>query len=126
MINRAVGRQVLLFCMAVVVIYMGAGFVRQTLVGRQQREVLRGIVSQIGTETQEQASLQAQLEHGLSPQAAEEWAHQNGLARPDEQLVIVVAPPGEPASGEEVEALAGPPAPESLRQTWWDLFFADR
>ncbi|HSJ58105.1 MAG TPA: hypothetical protein VLC95_13055 [Anaerolineae bacterium] len=124
MINRTVGRQALFLLMAAVVVYMGAGFVRQTLVGRQQREVLDDVESQIDVALQEGESLRAQLEYGLSPQAAEEWARENGWGRTDEQIVIVVAPPADPAASEE-EASGQPLTPESRRSTWWDLFFSE-
>jgi hypothetical protein len=124
MINRTMGRQALLLLMAAVVVYMGAGFVRQTLVGRQQREVLDDVESQIDVALQEGELLRAQLEYGLSPQAAEEWGRENGWGRPDEQIVIVVAPPAGPAASEE-QASGQSLTPESRRGTWWDLFFSE-
>lgn len=125
MINRALGRQALLLVIVAVVVYMGAGFVHQIFVGREQREVLQGIESQIEVANQEQVALQAQLEYGQSPQAAEQWARENGWAQADEQLVIVVAPNADPAAGSG-EIPAEPATPESIRDSWWDLFFADR
>jgi len=125
MIKRRMGRQALLLIMAAIVVYMGGGFVRQTIVGRQQREALSDVEAQIEAALQEQASLRAQLEYEQSPQAVEEWARENGWARPEEQSVIVVAPPADPATeaGEAAPELA---APGSMRESWWDLFFADR
>jgi hypothetical protein len=57
-----------------------------------------------------------------SDDAAEAWARENGWARPDEVLVVVLAPEGETEANSETSP-AEDAGPATSRDSWWDLFF---
>jgi len=114
-------RQLLLILTAGVLLYVGLDFFQQASVSQQRRADLRQVELEIATAQEEKAQLEKRLDYVRSPGAAEEWARENGWARPDEVLVVVVAPPAERGHGTEgnLEDLQ----PDSSRDAWWDLFF---
>jgi cell division protein FtsB len=118
-------RLLALALMGLVIFYLGAGFVHQANVSHQRREELHRIQQDIETVRQANARLEGQLNYVRSPEAAEEWARQNGWAKEDEVSVVVVAPAVQPSPagglGPDDEA-----APGSNRKVWWDLFFGER
>lgn len=118
-------RYLLLGLVAVLVVYVGTGFVRQAQVREQQREALERVEQEILLAREEAALLQKHLEFVESPAAVEAWALENGWARPDEMPVVVIEPPGgrSPRPEAEDKGEAGLPAPQ---QAWWDLFFGNR
>jgi hypothetical protein len=71
------------------------------------------------------ARLESRLTYVQSPEAAEEWARQNGWAKEGEVSVVVVAPAvqSSPAGG---QGSAPEAEPGSNRQAWWDLFFGEQ
>jgi hypothetical protein len=123
MFNGKLVRQILLLLMLAIVVYMGAGFVRQTGISRQRREELRALEARIAEADEDLSALQDQLEYVESPEAAEEWARDNGWAKDDEQPVVVVAPSADPAGADEA-----PEAEDDGRssgEVWWDFFFGE-
>jgi hypothetical protein len=121
----ALTRYLLLGLVAVLVLYVGTGFVRQAQVRDQQRAELERIEKELLRAEEEAAILNEHLEFVQSPAAVEAWALENGWTRPDEVAVVLIGPPGEPSSGSYTphEDDAGPP---SFQQAWWNLFFGDR
>jgi hypothetical protein len=123
-VKPAFVQYLLLGLVAVLVVYVGTGFVRQTQVRDQQRAELERIENQILLAQQEAAILEKHLEFVESPAAVEAWALENGWARPDEMPVVLVGPTGEPArSRTPGRSQAGLPTPQ---HAWWELFFGDR
>ncbi len=118
-------RYLLLVLVAVLVVYVGSGFVRQSQVRAQQQAELARIEKELLLAQQEAALLEKHLAFAQSPAAVEAWALENSWARPDEMPVIIIAPEGEPPAGTRVQDQtgAGLPAPQ---QAWWDFFFGDR
>jgi cell division protein FtsL len=116
-------RQTLLLLIVAIVVYMGAGFVRQTGISRQRREELRSLEARIAEADVELSALQDQLEYVEAPEAAEEWARENGWVKDDEQSVVVVAPSAAPA--ETGEAPGEGAESRSPGEVWWDFFFGD-
>jgi hypothetical protein len=115
----------LLFLLAGALLYLGLGFVRQASVNRQRQQELDQIEQAIGTAREELARWDAQLERAQSPQAAEEWARENGWAKEDEASVLIVSPSVHESP--EVEGSAGEDAGPALpRDAWWELFFGSR
>jgi cell division protein FtsL len=105
--------------------YLGLSFVQQASVNRQRRLELNHIEQEIIAAQEELAQAEAELERTQSPQAAEAWARQNGWARPDEGLVVMVPPSAE--GSPDAEGGAGEGAgPTSPRDAWWELFFGSR
>lgn len=117
-------RLVLLLLMALVFAYLGVGFVRQVGARQQRREELRQLEQQVMVAQRERAWLEERLLYVQSPEAAEEWARQNGWVRDSEVSVVLVAPSAAP-----VPVLGGKPEdgaePSSNREAWWALFFGE-
>lgn len=107
---------------AILAIYLLVGFGRQIDTYRQRKEELATLDRDIDTALQEQAQLDNQIRYAQSDQAAEEWGRLNGMAKPGEVPVVIVAPsaessaPGARDGRQNADML-------SLRETWWDLFF---
>ena len=117
-------RLILSVLMGVVILYLVANFVIQTGVRLELRDKLRRIEQEIAAAERANAELEARLIYASSDDAAEEWSRENGWARTDEVLVVVLAPEGETVPGvqmspEEEAGLA------SSRDSWWDLFFGE-
>jgi hypothetical protein len=68
------------------------------------------------------AELEARLQYVSSDASAEEWARENGWARQDEVLVVVLAPESENSLQNEHQQ-DGQVNPVSVRDSWWNLFF---
>ena len=118
-------RLVLVLLLGLVLAWLGARFVQQVGVSLQRRAELDQIEKEIAVVQQESARLEDRLTYVQSPEAAEEWARENGWAKQDEVSVAVVAPSAQLSPGDGTvngdEARLG-----SNRETWWDLFFAER
>ncbi len=123
--RRILINQFLLLLMGIVIVYLMADFARQLAVHYQRREELRQLDAEIELALQKQQDLEMRRAYVQSPQAAEEWARENGLAKEGEQSVVIVAPESAAALPSEEDAGAGP-APVSPRDSWWDLFFGRR
>ena len=117
-------RLILYLLMVLVIGYLGFGFARQAVASQQRREALRRIEQEVAVSQKEAEWLQARLRYTQSPEAAEQWARENGWVKDGEVSVVVVAPsaveatvPGREANG---AARAG-----SNREAWWDLFLGE-
>ena len=117
-------RLILLILMGLVILYLGAGFVQQARVGHQRREELRLIEQEITLVQQQNAQLEQRLTYVQSPEAAQEWARENGWARQDEVSVVVVAPAGE-SLAEGRTSVEESRDPGSNREAWWGHFFGE-
>ncbi len=118
-------RLLALVLMGLIILYLGVGFVRQANVSHQRREELHRLERDIESIRQVNARLEGRLTYVQSPEAAEEWARQNGWAKEDEVSVVVVAPAAQ-ASPSGGQGPAEEAAPGSIRQAWWDLLFGER
>jgi cell division protein FtsB len=118
-------RLILSVLMGVVLLYLAANFVKQTGDRLDLRDRLRHIEQEIAATEKANSELKARLDYVSSDDAAEEWARENGWARSDEVLVVVLAPETETAQGVEVSPKEGA-GPDSSRDSWWDLFFGER
>ena len=118
-------RLILSVLMGVVIFYLAVNFVVQAGERLELRDRLRRIEQEIAATEKVNADLKARLDYLASDDAAEEWARENGWARSDEVLVVVLAPEGETARGVEIGP-AEEAGPASSRDSWWDLFFGER
>jgi hypothetical protein len=111
--------------MVLMIAHLGLGFVRQVRASQQRREALRQVEQNISVAQKESEWLEERLRYMQSPEAAEEWARENGWVRDGEVSVVVVAPTAAqdpiPGDGAEETTPAG-----SYREVWWDLFLGDR
>lgn len=114
-----------LVIMGIVILYLGASFARQASISHQRREELRELEAEIAATERENVDLQERFEYVQSPEAAEEWARQNGWAQQDEVSVVVVAPSAD-SSPSDTRGTTEEPKPSSNREAWWDLFFGER
>ena len=114
-----------LVIMGILILYLGASFARQASISHQRREELHELEAEIVATELENVDLQAHLEYVQSPEAAEEWARENGWAMQDEVSVVVVAPSVH-SSPSDTLGTQEEPKPSSNREVWWDLFFGER
>lgn len=116
---------VLLILMAAVLLYLGLSFIGQVSVSRQRKEELRQLEDEIAVAREAKVALEARRGYARSDAAVEEWARENGMTRPDEVPVVVVAPPADTTAGRTKN-----PSPDvrfdSPREAWWELFFGRR
>jgi hypothetical protein len=111
--------------MAAVLIYLAVSFIMQTGVSLDLEDKVQRLDQDITAAERADAALEKRLEYVSSDDAAEEWARQNGWARSDEVLVVVLAPEGGDSPGDRLEQ--DPEVrPVSNRDTWWNLFFGER
>jgi len=118
-------RLILLILMSLVILYLGAGFVRQATVSYERREELHWIEQEIVDVQQENATLEDHLTYMRSSEAAEEWGRENGWAKEDEVSVVVVAPAAEMSAGGQ-RGLDDARKSSSNREAWWRLFFGEQ
>jgi hypothetical protein len=113
--------QVLLIPAGLLLLYELVTFGQQIRLSQQRRQELEHLEQKITLTQQEQVRLQELRDYAQSDKAAEEWARENGMAKPGEVPVILVAPTADPTLKSEQE----PPStlPQGPRDTWWDLFF---
>ena len=115
-------RLILSLAMGAVIFYLAVSFVMQMGTSLELRDKRHRIEQEIAAAEKANAELEARLQYVSSDAAAEEWARENGWARQDEVLVVVLAPEtgnspqDERQQGEQVN-------PVSVRDSWWDLFF---
>jgi hypothetical protein len=124
-LRRAVPyRLILSVLMGVVILYLVGNFVVQAGVRLDLRDKLHRVEREIAATEKTNDGLRARLDYVLSDDAAEAWARENGWAKPDEVLVVVLAPEGEAAPSTDIspEEDAGP---ATSRDSWWDLFFGE-
>jgi len=118
-------RLILSILMAAVLLYLAATCIVRT----HDRLALRGRLDRIDEEIaaaeKENAELGARLDYVSSNDAAEEWARDNGWAREDEVLVVVLAPDSETAERAQLQQEDASTS-TSNRDSWWDLFFGER
>jgi hypothetical protein len=122
-IRQSLSFRLLLFLlMGTMILYLGVGFVRQASVSRQRRSELQQIEQAVLAMRQRNEKLREYLAYVQSPEAAEEWAHENSWAEENEVSVVVLAPTPEASQGASStvreQLLLGP-----SRDAWWDLFF---
>jgi cell division protein FtsB len=117
--------QILVIMAVVVAVYLLVDFGQQVQVSNERREELASLQQQIAEAEEQQAKLEEQLAYVQSSEVVEEWARQNGLVKPGEVPVVVVAPPGASTAPTENDS-EGPVQPASIRETWWNLFFGNR
>ena len=110
--------------MGVVILYLAGSFVMQTGASLDLRDKLRRIEQEITAAEKANSELEARLDYVSSDDAAEEWARENGWARSDEVLVVVLAPESEASPGDEPRQ-EGAVRPTSNRDSWWDVFFGE-
>ena len=117
-------RSILFVLMILVIGYLGFGFARQAVASQQRREALRQIEQQIAVAQKQTEWLEGRLSYTQSPEAAEEWARENGWVKDGEVAVVLVAPTTVEAPvvglGTNDQAHAG-----SNREAWWDLFLGE-
>jgi cell division protein FtsB len=118
-------RIILSSLMGVVILYLAVTFVLQTSVSLELRDKLGHLEQEIATAEKANSGLKARLDYVSSNDAAEEWARENGWARPDEVLVVVLAPSAEASPGDQLHQ-DEEVRPASNRDSWWDLFFGER
>lgn len=124
--RRAFPYRVLLSAlMGAVILYLVINLVAQAGVRLELRERLGQVEQQIVVAEQENSVLADRLEYLASNDAAEEWARDNGWAREDEVLVVVLAPDAANIPGDQAQP-AGQVTPVSTRASWWNLFFGER
>jgi cell division protein FtsB len=116
--------QLLLLVMGFVILYLVADFGRQVVSSRQRQEELQQIEQSVQVAQQKTEQLDARLEYARSPQAAEEWAREQGWAKKDEVPVVILAPVAPESSdvGPAPKADGAIPGP---REAWWNLFFRE-
>jgi hypothetical protein len=117
-------RLILSVLMGVVILYLVGNFVVQAGVRLDLRDKLHRIEQEIAATEKANSELESRLDYMSSDDAAEAWARENGWAKPDEVLVVVLAPEGEavPSAGSSPAEKAGP---ATSRDSWWDLFFGE-
>jgi cell division protein FtsB len=114
--------QILIILAVVVAIYLLVDFGQQVQVSNERREELERLQQKIAAAEEQQVRLEEQLEYVQSGELVDAWARQNGLAKPGEVPVVVVAPPGDATAPIE-KGLEGSLASGSAREAWWNLFF---
>lgn len=115
-------RLILSLAMGAVIFYLAVSFVMQMGTSLELRDKRHRIEQEIAAAEKANAELEARLQYVSSDAAAEEWARENGWARQDEVLVVVLAP--EAGSSPQDERQQGDQVnPVSVRDSWWDLFF---
>jgi cell division protein FtsL len=115
-------RWILSLAMGAVIFYLAVSFVMQMGTSLELREKRHRIEQGIAAAEKANAELEARLQYISSDAAAEEWARENGWARQDEVLVVVLAP--EAGNSPQDERQQGDQVnPVSVRDSWWDLFF---
>ena len=118
-------RLILSLLMAVVLVYLAVSFVMQTGVSFDLEDKVQRLDQDITAAERANAELEKRLDYVSSDDAAEEWARQNGWARSDEVLVVVLAPEAGDSPGDRLQQ-DQEVRPVSNRDTWWDLFFGER
>jgi hypothetical protein len=118
-------RLILSVFMGVVILYLMANFVMQASVRLELRDRLHRIEQELAAAGKANSELEARLDYVSSDDAAEAWARENGWAKPDEVLVVVLEPEGEAVASAEIssEEDAGP---ATSRDSWWELFFGEQ
>lgn len=115
-------RLILSLAMGAVIFYLAVSFVMQMGTSLELRDKRHRIEQEIAAAEKANAELEARLQYVSSDAAAEEWARENGWARQDEVLVVVLAP--ETGNSPQDERQQGDQVnPVSVRDSWWDLFF---
>ncbi len=113
--------QVLLVLLGIVILYMTIDLSRLVGVSYQRRKELHRLEEELAAAQARQSALREQLAYAQSEAAVEEWARENGLTRPGEVPVVILAP-----VADEVQ-VGRHPSPEgnaaSIREMWWNLFF---
>ena len=117
-------RTILSVLMGAVILYLAVNFVMQTGVSLELRDKLSRIEQEITGAEVANSELEARLEYALSDDAAEQWARENGWARPDEVLVVVMAPEADALPGDELRQ-EDAARPATTRESWWNLFFGE-
>jgi cell division protein FtsL len=115
-------RLILSLAMGAVICYLAVSFVMQMGTSLELREKRHRIEQEIAAAEKTNAELEARLQYVSSDAAAEEWARENGWARQDEVLVVVLAPETENSPQDERQQ-GNQVNPVSVRDSWWDLFF---
>jgi hypothetical protein len=111
--------------MAAVLLYLAISFIMQTGVSLDLEDKVQRLDQNITAAERANAELEKRLEYVSSDDAAEEWARQNGWARSDEVLVVVLAPEAGDSPGDRLQQ-DQEVRPVSNRDTWWNLFFGER
>ncbi len=118
-------RLILLILMAAVLLYLAAICIVRTHDRLALRKRLDRIDAEIAVAEKENVELKARLDYVSSNDAAEAWARDNGWAREDEVLVVVLAPDSETEGRAQLQQ-ADEGTSTSNRDAWWDLFFGER
>jgi len=118
-------RLILSLLMAAVLLYLAVTSILQTGVSLDLEDKVQRLDQDFTAAERANAELEKRLEYVSSDDAAEEWARQNGWARSDEVLVVVLAPEAGNSPGDRLQQ-DQEVTPVSNRDTWWDLFFGER
>ena len=116
--------RIFLILAAIPLIYLLVDFGQQVGASQQQREELKALEEQIALAKEEHLQLEKLLDYARTDAAAEAWARENGMAKPGEVPVVIVAPDAKPTPRLQEHPLTA--APDSPRDAWWDLFFDQR
>jgi cell division protein FtsB len=117
-------RLILFILMIVVIAYLGFAFARQAVASQQRREALRQMEQDVAIAQKKTDWLEGRLRYVQSPEAAEEWARENGWVKDGEVSVVIVAPAAMEApvpEGESDDAVSL----DSNREAWWQLFLGE-
>jgi cell division protein FtsL len=117
--------QLALILAATLVVYLAVDFGRQVVLSHQRRDELRQVEDKITAAAQKRTDLEKRLEYVRSPQAAQEWAREQGWVLANEVPVVLVAPKSAQGSAEPAHT-QGESDPASNRSRWWYLFFGGR
>ena len=118
-------RLILSLLMAAVLLYLAVTSILQTGVSLDLEDKVQRLDQDFTAAERANAELEKRLEYVSSDDAAEEWARQNGWARSDEVLVVVLAPEAGDSPGDRLPQ-DQEVTPVSNRDTWWNLFFGER
>jgi cell division protein FtsB len=117
--------QLVLILMAVLILYLAVDFGRQVVLSYQKKEELRQVQEKLGASQTRAGELEERLRYAKSPEAAEGWARQMGLVKPNEVPVVLVEPATAASTGgqNDAGALYGT---QDNQDRWWEFFFGNR
>lgn len=114
--------QLALILMAVLVLYLAIDFGRQVVLSQRRQDELKQVEGKIKLASQKRDDLEKRLRYVQSPEAAQEWARQQGWVKANEVPVVLVAPSKPEATpvpaGTQRESDSA-----SNRNRWLDMFF---
>jgi cell division protein FtsB len=114
--------QVALLLMGLVILALTVSFIRQVGISHQRRLELAGLDQAVQRAKAEQEALADRLEYAQSDEAVRDWALRHSMSQPGEVVVMLVPPAGD-APASEAETSNPAARADSVRSSWWNLFF---